>query len=123
MHADLTWLPINPANMATKDQPVKQKDWVEVPTHVVRIEHPQRREADLGLRRPTRLPARPGRPVRDVLGPEGGAAARRVGAVPTRPGTAARPRQGRERMRCRATRRAGRTGSRASHTGSRRAIR
>jgi hypothetical protein len=31
MHADLTWLPINPANMATKDQPVKQKDWVEVP--------------------------------------------------------------------------------------------
>ena len=54
MHADLTWLLINPANMATKDQPVKQKDWVEVPTHVVRIEHPQRREADLGLRRPTR---------------------------------------------------------------------
>jgi hypothetical protein len=35
MHADLTWLLINPANMATKDQPVKQKDWVEVPTHVV----------------------------------------------------------------------------------------
>ena len=32
MHADLTWLLINPANMATKDQPVKQKDWVEVPT-------------------------------------------------------------------------------------------
>ena len=31
MHADLTWLLINPANMATKDQPVKQKDWVEVP--------------------------------------------------------------------------------------------
>ena len=29
MHADLTWLLINPANMATKDQPVKQKDWVE----------------------------------------------------------------------------------------------
>ena len=78
MHADLTWLLINPANMATKDQPVKQKDWVEVPTHVVRIEHPQRREADLGLRRPTGLPARPGRPVRDVLGPEGGAAARRL---------------------------------------------
>ena len=40
MHADLTWLLINPANMATKDQPVKQKDWVEVPTHVVRVEHP-----------------------------------------------------------------------------------
>jgi N-acyl homoserine lactone hydrolase len=40
MHADLTWLLINPANMATKDQPVKQKDWVEVPTHVVHIEHP-----------------------------------------------------------------------------------
>jgi hypothetical protein len=34
MHADLTWL-LNPSNMATKDQPVKQKDWVEVPTHVV----------------------------------------------------------------------------------------
>ena len=31
MHADLTWLLINPANMATKDQPVKQKDWVELP--------------------------------------------------------------------------------------------
>jgi hypothetical protein len=27
MHADLTWLLINPANMATKDQPVKQKGW------------------------------------------------------------------------------------------------
>ena len=35
MHADLTWLLINPANMATKDQPVKQKEWVELPTHVV----------------------------------------------------------------------------------------
>ena len=35
MHADLTWLLIKPANMATKDQPVKQKDWVELPTHVV----------------------------------------------------------------------------------------
>jgi N-acyl homoserine lactone hydrolase len=35
MHADPTWLLINSANMATKDQPVKQKDWVEVPTHVV----------------------------------------------------------------------------------------
>lgn len=31
MHADLTWLLINPANMATKDQPVKQKDWVGGP--------------------------------------------------------------------------------------------
>lgn len=40
MHADLNWLLINPADMATKDQPVKQKDWVEVPTHVVRVEHP-----------------------------------------------------------------------------------
>ncbi len=35
MHADLTWLLINPADMATKDHPVKQKDWVQVPTHVV----------------------------------------------------------------------------------------
>lgn len=35
MHADLTWLLINPANMATEDQPVKQKEWVELPTHVV----------------------------------------------------------------------------------------
>jgi N-acyl homoserine lactone hydrolase len=31
MHADLSWLLINPANMTTKDQPVKQRDWVEVP--------------------------------------------------------------------------------------------
>ena len=35
MHADLTRLLINPTNMATEDQPVKQKDWVELPTHVV----------------------------------------------------------------------------------------
>lgn len=40
MHADLTWLLINPANMASRTQPVKQKDWVAVPTHVVYIEHP-----------------------------------------------------------------------------------
>ena len=32
VHADLTWLLINPADMATKDHPVKQKDWVQVPT-------------------------------------------------------------------------------------------
>ena len=78
MHADQTWLLINPGQHGHEGLAVKQKDWVEVPTHVVRIEHPQRREADLGLRRPTGLPARPGRPVRDVLGPEGGAAARRL---------------------------------------------
>ena len=94
MHADLTWLLINPANMATKDQPVKQKDWVEVPTHVVRIEHPQRREADLGLRRPTGLPARPDVGFATCWVLRVGAAARRVGAVPTRPGTAARTASG-----------------------------
>ena len=40
MHADLTWLLIDPGRMATRNQPQKQKDWVEVPTHVVYIEHP-----------------------------------------------------------------------------------
>ena len=40
MHADLTWLLIDPGRMATRSQPQKQKDWVEVPTHVVYIEHP-----------------------------------------------------------------------------------
>ncbi len=40
MHADLTWLLISPAKMASRSQPVKQKDWVEVPTHCVYIEHP-----------------------------------------------------------------------------------
>ncbi|MEU7811219.1 N-acyl homoserine lactonase family protein [Pseudonocardia sp. NPDC049154] len=40
MHADLTWLLIDPGRMATKAQPEKLKDWVEVPTHVVYIEHP-----------------------------------------------------------------------------------
>jgi glyoxylase-like metal-dependent hydrolase (beta-lactamase superfamily II) len=40
MHADLTWLLIDPGRMATRSRPQKQKDWVEVPTHVVYIEHP-----------------------------------------------------------------------------------
>lgn len=40
MHADLTWLLIDPGRMATRSQPDKAKDWVEVPTHVVYIEHP-----------------------------------------------------------------------------------
>jgi N-acyl homoserine lactone hydrolase len=40
MHADLTWLLISPARMASRSQPEKRKDWVEVPTHVVYIEHP-----------------------------------------------------------------------------------
>ena len=63
MHADLTWLLINPANMATKDQPVKQKDWVEVPTHVVHIEHPSGKKltgtpASHGTSRPAAVRAR-----------------------------------------------------------------
>ena len=40
MHADLTWLLIDPSRMANRSQPTKQKDWVPVPTHVVYIEHP-----------------------------------------------------------------------------------
>ncbi len=40
MHADKTWLLISPSGMATSDNPTKQRDWVEVPTHVVYIEHP-----------------------------------------------------------------------------------
>jgi N-acyl homoserine lactone hydrolase len=40
MHADLTWLLIDPARMATWSNPDKKKDWVEVPTHAVYIEHP-----------------------------------------------------------------------------------
>ena len=40
MHADLTWLLIDPSRMATHQQPDKKKDWVEVPTHAVYIEHP-----------------------------------------------------------------------------------
>src|SRR5690606_16523218 len=40
MHADLTWLLIDPQRMATRSNPGRQKDWVPVPTHVVYIEHP-----------------------------------------------------------------------------------
>ncbi|MEV4647384.1 N-acyl homoserine lactonase family protein [Saccharopolyspora sp. NPDC049357] len=40
MHADLTWLLIDPHRMATQNQPEKGRDWVEVPTHVVYLEHP-----------------------------------------------------------------------------------
>lgn len=40
MHADLTWLLIDAGRMATSDNPHKSRDWVEVPTHVVYIEHP-----------------------------------------------------------------------------------
>lgn len=40
MHADLTWLLIDPQRMATRSNPGKQRDWVPVPTHVVYIEHP-----------------------------------------------------------------------------------
>lgn len=40
MHADLTWLLIDPGRMATRNQTEKLKDWIEVPTHVVYIEHP-----------------------------------------------------------------------------------
>ena len=40
MHADLTWLLIDPQRMATRSNPARQKDWVPVPTHVVYIEHP-----------------------------------------------------------------------------------
>lgn len=39
MHADLVWLLIDPTRMLTPDDTQKQRDWVEVPTHVVLIEH------------------------------------------------------------------------------------
>ncbi|MBC7594453.1 MAG: N-acyl homoserine lactonase family protein [Kineosporiaceae bacterium] len=40
MHADLVWLLIDPGRMANRDNPEKLRDWVELPTHVVYIEHP-----------------------------------------------------------------------------------
>jgi glyoxylase-like metal-dependent hydrolase (beta-lactamase superfamily II) len=40
MHADLNWLLTSPMHMASRSAPVKQRDWVEVPTHSVFIEHP-----------------------------------------------------------------------------------
>ncbi|MEB3022813.1 N-acyl homoserine lactonase family protein [[Mycobacterium] crassicus] len=40
MHADLTWLLVDPGRMATRDAKNKSREWVEVPTHVVYIEHP-----------------------------------------------------------------------------------
>ncbi|MFE4956111.1 N-acyl homoserine lactonase family protein [Streptomyces sp. NPDC056653] len=40
MHADLNWLLTSPMHMASRSEPVKQRDWVEVPTHSVLIEHP-----------------------------------------------------------------------------------
>ncbi|TVT30518.1 N-acyl homoserine lactonase family protein [Amycolatopsis rhizosphaerae] len=40
MHADLVWLLIDPARMASRDNRERLRDWVELPTHVVYIEHP-----------------------------------------------------------------------------------
>lgn len=40
MHGDLTWLLVDPGRMATSNVKSKARDWVEVPTHVVYIEHP-----------------------------------------------------------------------------------
>jgi N-acyl homoserine lactone hydrolase len=40
MHGDLNWLLIDPSRMASRNQPERSRDWVEVPTHVVYIEHP-----------------------------------------------------------------------------------
>lgn len=40
MHADLTWLLVDPSRMATRDRPHRAREWVEVPTYVVYIEHP-----------------------------------------------------------------------------------
>ncbi|GLZ49861.1 MBL fold metallo-hydrolase [Actinomycetospora sp. NBRC 106375] len=40
MHGDLTWLLIDPNRMASRSQPIRTRDWVEIPTHVVYIEHP-----------------------------------------------------------------------------------
>ncbi len=39
MHADLVWLLIDPSRMLTPDNKDAKRDWVEVPTHVVLIEH------------------------------------------------------------------------------------
>ena len=40
MHGDLTWLLIDPGHMATSADKHPPRDWVEVPTYVVYIEHP-----------------------------------------------------------------------------------
>jgi N-acyl homoserine lactone hydrolase len=40
LHADLTWLLIDPSRMASRRQPERMRDWVEVASHVVYIEHP-----------------------------------------------------------------------------------
>lgn len=40
MHADLVWLLVDPHRMATSSEKTKTREWVEVPTHVVYIEHP-----------------------------------------------------------------------------------
>ncbi len=40
MHADLVWLLIDAHRMGTAENPTPARDWVEVPTHVVYIEHP-----------------------------------------------------------------------------------
>lgn len=40
MHADLVWLLIDPSRMASRNNNDKPRDWVELPTHVVYIEHP-----------------------------------------------------------------------------------
>ncbi|MCY7399758.1 MAG: N-acyl homoserine lactonase family protein [Nocardioides sp.] len=40
MHADLVWLLIAPTRMASRGNETPPRDWVELPTHVVYIEHP-----------------------------------------------------------------------------------
>jgi N-acyl homoserine lactone hydrolase len=40
MHTDLNWLLTSPVNMASRSATAKQRDWVEVPTQSVFIEHP-----------------------------------------------------------------------------------
>ena len=40
MHADLNWLLTSPLSMASRSEPGKVRDWVEVPAHSVLIEHP-----------------------------------------------------------------------------------
>ncbi|MDH6292848.1 N-acyl homoserine lactonase family protein [Rhodococcus opacus] len=40
LHTDLTWLLVDPSRMASRQQPEKARDWVEIASHVVYIEHP-----------------------------------------------------------------------------------
>lgn len=40
VHADLQWLLVDPARMLTRNGGPRERDWVDVPTHVVYVEHP-----------------------------------------------------------------------------------